>query len=288
MHFPTVDYDATTFPDFEEERLYNFEIGSKGVYANGRGTYSAALYYMIYENMVGAENLNWNDTNINGWNESNWTNFTAERTWLNNGDGEFYGLELATSFSINDTWTVGGYITLAEAKYTDFCSIQAPNYRDAPGGPAGGGNTLIPILRPENGDDVLSACGVVDGNTLPRHANISGNLNLRANLRNPVFGMRTSLRADVRYKGPYYEDHMNLFERKAVATVNLSATMRKENWNFRFFINNVTDVNEPQRISVAQYYTNRPIPIVAPVQEGSYAVNPRRPREIGLQATYNF
>ena len=53
-----------------------------------------------YLRVMEAMNLNWDDTTVNGWNETNWTNFRGERTWVNNGDGEFYGIELTTSFAV--------------------------------------------------------------------------------------------------------------------------------------------------------------------------------------------
>jgi iron complex outermembrane recepter protein len=287
VHFAQIDYDATTFPDFEEEKLYNFEIGSKGTYADGRGAYTAAVYFMIYENIIGAENLNWDNTDTNGWNESNWTTFTGERTWLNQGDGEMYGIELDTSFALNEIWQVGGYLTLSSSKYTDFCSIQAPQYRNAPGGAGGGGSFVIPILTPE-ANGVNSACGVVDGNWIPKQAPITANLNISANLPNDIFGLRTNFRADIRHKGSYYEDHLNLTERSAVTTVNLSANMRNENWNVRLFVNNLTDNRQPNRIAPDNLRVNQANPTVAPPNNGSWQLILNRPREIGLQVGYNF
>ncbi|MDZ7684513.1 MAG: hypothetical protein U5O39_05520 [Gammaproteobacteria bacterium] len=46
---PVINYDENTFKTYEEEELTNFEIGAKGVYANGKGSYEAALYYMGLE-----------------------------------------------------------------------------------------------------------------------------------------------------------------------------------------------------------------------------------------------
>jgi hypothetical protein len=288
VHFPTVAYDATTFPDFGEEKLYNFEIGSKGSYAGGKGNYAGALYFMRYTDMIGAENLDWNDTDVNGWNEANWTTFTLERTWINSGDGEFYGLEISTDYAINDVWTVGGYITLSSATYEDFCSIQAPEYRDAPGGPAGGGDFIIPILSPDNGDDVLSDCGVVDGNDVPRISDMTGNLRISATLPNDVFGLTTQFRADLRHKGSYFADHMNLQEMPAITTLNLSAIMRNENWNLRFYVNNVTDEDDPLNVTVGNFYYPNADPSGASITAGSWVMVPRRPREAGIVASYSF
>jgi len=288
VHFPTVDYDATTFPEFEEEKLYNFEIGSKGTFGDGKGDYAGAVYYMVYEDMIGAENLNWDDTNPNGWNETNWTIFVQERTWINSGDGEFFGIELTADYDFNDIWSAGGYVTWSLAEFDEFCSIQAPDYRDAPGGPAGGGNNIIPILSPDNGDDVLTACGVVNGNDIPRQSEVTGNLSASATLPNDVFGLRTSFRADLRYKSSYVADHMNLQKMSPVTTLNLSATMRNENWNIRVFVNNATDVDDPVNVTTANFYYPNADPSAASITAGSWTVIPRRPREIGITASYSF
>lgn len=287
VHFAQVDYDATTFPDFEEEKLYNFELGTKGTYADGRGSYTAAVYFMIYENIIGAENLDWDNTDPNGWNSGNYTNFTGERTWINQGDGEMYGIELDTNFAVNEIWQVGGYITLSSAKFTDYCSIQAPQYRNAPGGAGGGGSFVIPILTPA-ANGVRSSCGVVDGNWLPKQTPFTANLNISATLPNDVFGLRTNFRMDIRHKGSYYEDHLNLLQRNAVTTVNMSANMRNENWNVRLFVNNVTDVDEPVRVYQGNLFQTPANPAIAPPNNGSYGFVPRRPREVGLQVGYSF
>jgi hypothetical protein len=287
VHFPTVDYNATTFLEFEEETLTNFEIGSKGNYADGRGAYAVALYYMFYEDMLGAQNLNWNDTNVNGWNETNWTTFTGERTWINEGDGEFYGLEMTTDFNFNDVWSVGGYVTVSQAKFDKFCSIQAPQYRDAPGGAAGGGNFIIPILTPGN-DGVLTTCGDVSGNWIPRQSRLSGNVDVSATLPNPVLSLDTTFRLDVRYQGSNYADHMNLTEYPALTTMNLSAIMRNENWNLRFFVSNLTDEDYPVDVNTSNFYYPNADPSAQAIAAGSWAVIQRRPREIGAVLTYNF
>jgi iron complex outermembrane receptor protein len=297
---PVASYDASTFPEFEEEELLNFELGLKGTFANGRGAFTAALYFMEYNDIVGAENLDWDDNTdtvvadplavppvvgvTGGWNEGNWTTFTGERTWINQGSGEMYGLEVDVNYAINDMWLVGGYLTLADAKYTDYCSIQAPQYFDSPPGTPGRSNTL-PILTPE-ADGVDSNCGVVDGNWLPKQTPVTANFNISAS---DIFGVEgLSVRADVRYKGSYYEDHLNVLERGAVTIVNMSASYRNENWTARAYIDNLTDVDDPLRIFPSNGYVTGANPAVAPVAVPGWAMVPQMPRSIGLQLQYSF
>ena len=287
VHFPSVDYDASNFKTFKEEKLTNFEIGTKGSFADGRGQLNAALYFMKYENMIGAENLSWEDDDINGWNESQWTTFTGERSWLNQGDDEMYGIEIDGTYSISDIWQVGGYVTLSSSKYTDYCTIQGPNYRDAPGGAGGGGKHMNTILTPDK-DGVESSCAVANGKWIPRQSPVSAMLNITADLPDDIFGLQTSLRADIRYKGSFYEDQLNYLERVPVATVNVSANMRNENWNVRLFINNLTNNDEPLRTQAGNLYIDQANPTIAPPNNGTWLAFKRRPREIGLQLGYTF
>jgi outer membrane receptor protein involved in Fe transport len=281
---PAVSYDASVFPEFEEEELLNVELGLKGSFADGRGSFTAALYYMEYTDIIGAENLDWDDDGTGGWNEGSWTTFTGERTWMNQGSGDMFGLELDVNFALSDIWLIGGYITLSEAKYTDYCSIQAPQYFDAAPGTPGRSNTL-PILTPE-ADGVESNCGVVDGNWLPKQTPFTANLNVSARDIMDVSGL--SFRADVRHKGSYYEDHLNVLERDAVTTLNVSASYRNDNWTLRAYVDNLTDVDDPVRIFPANNYFTGDNPAVAPAAIPGWAMVPRRPREFGMQLQYSF
>ena len=288
VHFPSVAYDATTYAAYDEEKLYNFEIGSKGTFAQGRGSYASAIYFMEWRDMLGSQSLDWEDDTVDGWNESGWSDATGLRTWINRGDGEFYGVELTADYALGELWMVGGYLTYSQSKYKEFCSIDVLEYRDAPGGARGMGKLFAPILSPKTGDKVLTDCGVVNGNDIPRQSDITGNLNLSLTLPNNVFGLRTSLRADVRYTGPYFADDLNFEERSALTTLNLSANLRNENWTVRLYVNNVTDEDEPTNLRVGSYYTDNANPTMAPSSVGGWLIYPRRPRESGLQLSYHF
>ena len=280
---PVIDYNENTFTTFEEETLTNFELGVKGSFADRRGSYTAAVYFMDYEGIIGAENLNWNDDEVGGggWNEGNWSIFEGERTWINQGDAEMYGVELTTDYFINDTWQIGGYVTVSEAEYTDYCSIQAPSYTYI-----ADGSTVLPILTPE-ADGVLSSCGIVNGNSLTQHSPFTANLNVRVQL--PDFGgFSTSVRLDIQHKAKHYEDHLNLLERADVTTANISANMRSENWNIRLFVNNLTDNDDPIRVSLGRDFVNNVNPTVAATAINTWGISGARPREVGLQLDYQF
>ena len=113
-------------------------------------------------------------------------------------------------------------------------------------------------------------------------------LNTTATLPNEILGLTTSFRADLRYASSFYMDHMNLLEMPALTTLNLSATMRNQNWNLRLFVNNVTDADQPANVTGGNFYNPNPDPSLAAISAGSWVVVQRRPREIGLTASFSF
>lgn len=275
-----ISYDATTFGAYEEEELINYEIGAKGSFADRRGAFTAAAYFMQYNGIIGRENLNWDDQDAGGWNETGWNSDLQVGTWLNQGDSEMYGIELTVDYALDDTWQVGGYVTLAEANFTDYCSIQGSRYRDS------GGAFLFPILNPVD-DGVLSNCSDANGNQVARHSPFTASFNASANLPD-AYGFNSLVRLDVRHQGAFYEDHLNLIERSAVTTANLSLNMRSEDWTVRLFVDNLTDNDEPGRVFPARSWIENANPTVGPTAVNSWAMNASRPREIGLQVQYSF
>ena len=285
-----VAYSADTWLAHTEEVLTNFEVGVKGTFAENRGTYTTAAYYMIWEDLLSVINLNWNDdTSIasggeyNGWNyEGYWNAYDGVRTTLNSGDAELYGIEMATTYAIDDIWTVGGNLTLASSKYEDYCSASGLNFRNAQGR-----IFQSEILTPAN-DGVLATCVPANGNNLPKSSSVKGAFNVSATLPGNVLGMVPTLRADVRHVGPHTLDDFELFKRSAVTTANLSANLRSENLTIRLFVHNVTDVDDPLNVGVSTTYYDNPVVGAAAIRRNAYQITPRRPRELGLSVSYNF
>eukprot|EP00903_Cladosiphon_okamuranus_P004451 g4449.t1 len=289
LHFPAVGYDASTYVAYDEEVLTNFEVGYKGSFADGRGVVNAALYYMFWEDLNTSRNLNWSDETdadgttgyLGGWNVDDWNDFSGNRTFLNAGDAEFYGIEVASSYELTEALTLGGNIALTNSEYDSYCSATGPDYSNADGSPA------FDILTPA-ADGVEAPCAVADGNTVPRTSKVKGSLDLTYRLPNDLLGMNTSLRADVRHTGSHFTDDFNLIERSAVTTMNLSATMRSDNLTLRFFANNITDNDEPLNLAFGNYYTDNANPTIGAASEPGWTVTARRPRELGLSLSYSF
>lgn len=292
LHFPAAGYDADTYVAYDEEVLTNFEIGYKGTFADNRGTITAAIYYMDWQDLVSARNLDWNDDSaadpmtgyLGGWNVNEWNDNDGNRTFLNAGDAEFYGLEVASSFAISDIWTLGGNVALTDSTYSSYCSPEGPNYTTSGTPPF---TPIKPILTPD-ADGVEAPCSIVDGNDIPRTSNIKGALDLTAYLPNPVFGLDTSIRADLRYTSSYVTDDFNLIERAAVTTMNLSALMRNDSLAIRLYVNNLTDNDEPLNLGFGNFYTDNANPTINPASAAGWIVTPQRPREIGVSLSYTF
>ena len=287
----TVGYNADSFLAHKEEVLTNFEIGAKGSFLDGRGSFTSALYYMIWEDLLSVRTLDWGDDSAiangsayNGWNyEGYWHDIW--RSTLNAGDAVLYGLELAASYNISDMWTVGGNLSLSSNTYDEYCSISGPNYYNA----ATGGSRISQseILTPQ-ADGVLASCVPVNGNNLTRSPDIKGAFDVTARLPNDIFGMRASVRADVRHEGSQFVDDFNLLSMSAVTTMNLSASLRNDNLTVRLFVNNLTDEDYPMAINGEARYDDGATLGSPAVRTAAWLVTPRRPREIGLNLSYNF
>ncbi len=281
---PAVDYMADDWKYYEEEELTNFEIGAKGRFGNGRGTYEVALFYMDWDNVLDRRILDWNDDTEGGWNEGYWNDYVEAHTYLNEGDAVIKGLEFSSRYHITDIWSVEGNLTLLDATYDNYCAPQATEYFTSNTPPL---ETVLPILTREE-DGVLVACGVVDGNKLPRIADISGMLRVAADLPNEIWGFHPRFDARVLYEGSHYDDPLNLIKRNSVTTLNLAAIFVHPKLTLRFFINNVTDEQEPRSLGWGTFLTDNANPTIRPSQAASWSVLPRRPREYGLTLIYRF
>ncbi len=287
----TVGYSASSFLTHKEETLTNYEIGAKGSFHDGRGTFTSALYYMIWEDLLSVRTLDWDDessiaagSTYNGWNyEGLWN--PSWRSTLNAGDAELYGLELAASYNLSDIWVLGGNLALSSSKYDDYCSISGPNYYDA----AAGGSRIYQdeILTPQD-DGVLASCAPVNGNSMTRSPDVKGAFDVTAHLPEDIFGMQGSVRLDVRHEGSQYTDDFNLISLGAVTTMNLSATLRNDDLSVRMFVNNLTDVDDPLSISSEARYDDGPTLGSSAVLTPAWLVTPRRPREVGVSVSYSF
>lgn len=124
---------------------------------------------------------------------------------------------------------------------------------------------------------------------MPRTSKVKGSMDVTLSLPNEIFGMRTSMRANLRHTGKSFEDDFNMIEVAAVTTMNLSANMRNDDGlTVRLFVNNLTDESYPLNIDTTNYYTQNANSAIAPTPDASWSVTPRRSREVGVTVGYEF
>eukprot|EP00903_Cladosiphon_okamuranus_P004439 g4437.t1 len=139
----SVDYVASDYDSFDEEKLTNFEIGFKGSAFDNRLTYNGAIYHMIWEDQVQTIGLDWDYTfadddlaEIDATIDVGGQTFpytyevddTAANVLGNSGTSKITGLELTANYLINDNWSIRGNTSISNAKYSDYCSEE--DYQD--------------------------------------------------------------------------------------------------------------------------------------------------------------
>jgi iron complex outermembrane receptor protein len=95
------------FSTYDGDTVWTYEIGTKGVYNEGRTYFAAAVYYNDYTDFIGQNALALGPGG------------GLVSIDLNLGDVESYGLEFEGSYRVNDNWRLGGSVTLMHARITD-------------------------------------------------------------------------------------------------------------------------------------------------------------------------
>lgn len=101
---------------FDEETVWNYEIGLKGSLWGGRARVNAALFFMEWEDMQAQSNvldcLPIGDPNCQ---------FISRRTTTNVEDGaDIEGIELDFIGLLSENWTISGSVGYMEAEFNDF------------------------------------------------------------------------------------------------------------------------------------------------------------------------
>jgi len=287
-----VPYDLDTVINFDEEQLTNIEFGIKGSALDGRLQYATAIYVMEWEGNVQPINLYWGDPNLprnqRDPNESN-------RTFLNNGDQEMKGAEFEGNLFVTDSFSIRGALGLLDAQYTNFCDVNLAAM-------GGIGDYALsqgrPVVRETGGR--YAACYRVDGLDQREQPTVTGSLSPSYRGVLGDAGLRWNARADVRFESEQWLDSANIIATPAVTTVNVSAGLNGENWSATLYVNNLTDVDTPRRITSGEDVTISPLSpgslaIAAAAPRGvtidpreNWRVTPRPPRTVGLRLNYNF
>ena len=117
--------------DFDLEELWNFEIGFKGSFAEGRGTLRTSAFLMKRDDVQSSASL----VLVREDGSSEFIDFIS-----NAPEGTNYGLEVETQYALNDSVTLFASVGLLEAEFDNFVNAagndldgrdqaQAPNYQ---------------------------------------------------------------------------------------------------------------------------------------------------------------
>ena len=278
-----VDYDADDISTFKEEELTQIEFGTKGTALDGRLSYSAAIYHIDWENEAQTVNISWDDPTI----AMGGADFTTSRGAVNNGDKRTRGIEFEGTMNFTDSFSLRSTLSINESHYKNYCDIVNVD------------NTgLIAASGAQLGDHpVYGECVILSGNEVSQQPGLSGSLS--PSYTTQLAGMRLNLRGDIRYQGVQYLDSLNVGELPATTTLNVSASLRSDDWTVALYVNNLADDDTPSRINGGNDYSlldSNGDPLVFSQAFDDAGVDPERnilitpstPRTIGLRVDYNF
>jgi iron complex outermembrane receptor protein len=272
-----VSYDSDTFVYFDEETLWNYELGMKGVAFDGRLSYATAIYYMQWSDMVQAVNLDWDDPSLLG---PNGNDNTTNRSFLNSGDADLTGIEFEGTYFFDDRWSMRGTFSYLNSEFTDFCDVALINT----------GLDSDPDLVERAADSGRAYdCYNVTGNEVIRQPDVS--FSLSPAYRGPIGGggLEFTARMDIRHDGEQWRDTANVAAYEAVTIVNMALGLNGDRWSATLYGNNLTDENSPTIFTAGTDYSiDDDTAGLGGNYQSNYRITPRRPRTVGLRAVFRF
>ncbi len=269
-----VTYDSTTFRYFEEETLYNYELGMKGSAFDNRLVYAAAVFYMDWQDQAQSVNLNWDDPNAPPGPP---VPFTTNRTFINEGDVEMSGIEFEGNMLFTENFTLRLTASYLNADYADYCNVSL----------LGTGLDTDPGRVVQK--DAYS-CYDVSGFRVAENPSFAASLSPVYRGQLGATGWGWNSRLDIRHQGSEYLDAANVAETTGYTTVNLSAGVDNDNWQLTAYVNNLTEEDTPIRYGRATDYSiTTDTAGLGPVNyQSNYLIVPRQGRTVGLRVGYNF
>jgi iron complex outermembrane receptor protein len=266
--------DAADFIDREE--LQSFEIGWKQQWMEGRLQTNAAIYYMKWKNQKGrvAANIvdfNGNTTapfvqdpatcpqNVARIATDPVCNDTVRSLQITvPGASDLQGLELETTYRVNQKLTLQLGLDYTKNEYTDFTF-----------------NFVEPLAGTRD----------MKGNSSPRYPQWKGNLGASFNSELGATGWEWFARGDLLYFGEYFIDESNLATAPSQTLLNGRIGLVKDNMRIELFGNNLLDEDA---YASASRWTDFTTPAVASTANQGVAVAPQRERFFGVKLIYGF
>lgn len=258
------------FETFDEEKVWSYEIGAKGVSDDGRFNASGALFYLDWTSQQLTQSEPYERTN---------GTFTTVPFLVNAGASEIKGLELEVAGRPVDWFDFRVTYAYVDGEFTDFYDTNTEEILDTDGEPS----FLDTEQQVPNPADVDGPNGQVAGNKLaqtPTHQFTISNT-----LRFPLGNIGNWANADSGDVNWFLRSDMSIESKRFVQVHNLAHTGDSYNWNLRtgietdswtltFFVNNVLEDRTPLVVTRLVDF-NRPLLIPDPVRSFIFLPNAR-------------
>ncbi len=304
----TVNYDASRYESFKEEKITNFEVGFKGSALDGRLSYAGAVYYMLWDDALENINLSWDyayadddfvgtlvtdqdPTGPAGVYYVNSSEFTSANSVLTNtGQSDTRGIELQAGYQFNSSWSINGNFSLMKREFTEYCSeddylgfpTELGVYAGLEESVSEGGNPCWVLSGLEVANQPSFTATVI-----PRYRTEFGD------------GYRFTAAATFRHTAQHYSDFANVAENPAVNRVNLNLGLSRDAWSAQLYIDNLLDDKKlvPRRATASSRFFDLNAPASIPPEYefdfpggpwGSFSLLPNLGRTFGVRLNYDF
>ncbi len=272
---------APQFNNIKEEQLTNYEVGIKSAWLENRLIANLTAYQMDWKDqqllvVIPYPNLTYSPTAPTG--SINAQQFLTGQFTTNAGSSKLKGFELELEARPMENLSVRATVSYVDAKYEDFCSPQAWLLNPTA------------LLYPN-----YIGCGQVAGKTLFQQPPLTTSL-LVSYERPLTENWKGFVSTDWAYMDKKYGSEVNVNWTPSANIVNFHIGGERDRLRIEAFVMNLTDEDSPVRtrfaVGGAAFAGNATFP------NGNYPNSvfqqlmadfvPRKPRQVGLTATYSF
>ncbi|MEG3766977.1 TonB-dependent receptor [Alteromonas sp. 14N.309.X.WAT.G.H12] len=262
--------NLNAFVDYDEEVIWNYEVGFKGYMLGGDLIYNASLYYIDWTDALINFSYDYADEYAVNGGDTDYsfpTDYVLDEN-VNAGDLSGWGTELNIKYSITDNLNATMGYSHIDIEYDDYCSVFI-NYIY--------GVEATGTLR---GVDCVQVSGNQQAGQSADTANVA--LSYEYPMGN---GLDWFVRTDATYRSKQYIDELNISWIPSYIRANLRTGLRADNWDVEAYVTNLTDDDTPSLVSVLPdpYNENG-------IGPGTFNldIQPVVGRQVGLRMTYNF
>lgn len=233
---------------YDPEYSWNYEVGGKFDWMDGRARTNIALFY-----------TDWTDQQTACQNPLSFGGSSTQRTYTCNvADSTIYGLEVDGTWRVSDDFTVVASYAFTRARYNSFVD-----------------DSLAAVLL-QLGQPAWN----FDGRHLPYVPDHKFTVSPRYTVANAFEGLDFEGRIDMQYQSETFVRADNMQSFGAKMTVDVRLALLSDSYSFRFFVNNVFDDDTP--VAAVRFYD------AVNYSVGSPLVTAPDRRMFGVSAGYRF